>query len=165
MDIANYIIYFSTSETNKGLSNLKLQKILYFVYGRYLAKNNLSLFDESIEKWQYGPVTPSVYHTFKDYGVNEINETKSKVRIDSSSGRPKLKSVPFNLAEFVFNDEFDKELVDAEIKLHLKKDAYQLVEETHRHPMWYEYKARIMSGEKGIKYTKDELINYFKVLR
>lgn len=71
-DIAKKIISLSNPEIGDGISNLKLQKLLYYCQGVYLALNNEPLFDEEIEAWQYGPVVPPVYHEYKDCGSQYI---------------------------------------------------------------------------------------------
>ena len=54
------------------MSNMKLQKMLYYQQGFHLAYFGTPLFDEDIEAWMYGPVVPSVYDYFKDYGRSGI---------------------------------------------------------------------------------------------
>jgi len=61
-------------EDEQEISPMKLQKLLYFVYKRYLQETGLSLFEEDFEVWQYGPVVPSVYHKFSSYGSGNIND-------------------------------------------------------------------------------------------
>lgn len=50
------------------LSNLKLQKLLYYAQGWHLALYDEPLFGEALEAWIHGPVVPSVYFHFKDFG-------------------------------------------------------------------------------------------------
>lgn len=53
------------------VSNLQLQKILYFLQVAY-AKSGFSLFREEIYAWQHGPVVPEVYYMFSGYGASKI---------------------------------------------------------------------------------------------
>jgi uncharacterized phage-associated protein len=46
-----------------------------------LAKFNEPLFEDDIEAWMYGPVIPSVYHHFKDYGRNGIEYTDAVITL------------------------------------------------------------------------------------
>ncbi|MDR0845064.1 MAG: DUF4065 domain-containing protein [Tannerella sp.] len=66
LDIANKIIK-SVSDNGLGdlISNMKLQKLLYYQQGFHLAYFETPLFDEELEAWMYGPVVPSVYNQFK----------------------------------------------------------------------------------------------------
>ena len=54
------------------ISNLKLQKILYYAYGANLVLNPEEVLTERPQAWHYGPVFPSVYHAFIYYGSGYI---------------------------------------------------------------------------------------------
>lgn len=71
--IADYIILFF-QEHGEPLTNLKLQKLLYYAQGWYLALYDKQLFKDKIEAWVHGPVVPSAYHSLKQYGYGVINE-------------------------------------------------------------------------------------------
>ena len=65
--------------TNKPMTHKKLQKLLYFSYGIYLAQNNddvnklnNQLFENNFEAWVHGPVDPEIYAIYKNYGINEL---------------------------------------------------------------------------------------------
>lgn len=72
LEIAKYII---TKYVNIGkpISNLKLQKLLYFVQGLALCTLERPAFDEEIIAWKYGPVVPEVYFEFSMYGALDID--------------------------------------------------------------------------------------------
>ena len=65
-DIANRIILRTDTERGDIMSNLKLQKLLYYMQGFYLAFFNKPLFENSLEAWMYGPVVPEVFVRFKN---------------------------------------------------------------------------------------------------
>ena len=69
--IANFFIRKSLKE-KKPVTQIKLQKLIYFAHGFYLALREKPLVHEKIEAWQYGPVIPSVYHRFKKWGNRNI---------------------------------------------------------------------------------------------
>lgn len=69
--IANYIILYY-NKRDHGVSNLKLQKILYFLQAGFLMTKNYELFDEDIEAWGFGPVVPSVYRKYMQFGCMDI---------------------------------------------------------------------------------------------
>ena len=52
-------------DESEDLTNLKMQKLLYFAQGRYLAQYGTPLFSDRIEAWQHGPVVPDVYREMK----------------------------------------------------------------------------------------------------
>jgi len=61
-------------EDNIPVTPMKLQKLLYLLYARYLYKFNEVLFADRFEKWQYGPVLSNVYHEFKYFGAKPISQ-------------------------------------------------------------------------------------------
>lgn len=54
------------------ISNLKLQKLLYYAQGCFLAATDEPIFDDDIVAWQHGPVVESVYHEYKENGAKGI---------------------------------------------------------------------------------------------
>jgi uncharacterized phage-associated protein len=50
-----------------GLTNLKLQKLLYYSQAWHLALQDRVLFNDAIEAWIHGPVVPSVFKRYRDY--------------------------------------------------------------------------------------------------
>lgn len=79
-DVARYIIE-RCKEKNRTVSNLKLQKILYFVQAEFLVTKNQPCFIEAIEAWDFGPVVPKVYFEYRMYGGANIPCIgKSKVK-------------------------------------------------------------------------------------
>lgn len=70
LDVAKYIVNESTLK-NYQISNLKLQKILFFLQREFL-KQGKEAFEDDIEAWQFGPVVPVVYQEFCMFGANPI---------------------------------------------------------------------------------------------
>lgn len=62
-----YMIYlFQNNE--KEITNLKLQKLMYFVEAYYTAKNDCyELFDTEWSAWDYGPVNKDLYDCYKKF--------------------------------------------------------------------------------------------------
>lgn len=77
-NVAKYLIYLASqafvgdNKEREGITNLKLQKMLYFAQAYYLSKIGKPLFSDQIEAWKYGPVIPDVYNKFKSKGSNPI---------------------------------------------------------------------------------------------
>ena len=72
--IANY---FLTRARDEGttITPLKIQKLVYLAHGWYLGFTSDPLVDdEYAEAWPFGPVFPSLYHEFKEYGSGSIKE-------------------------------------------------------------------------------------------
>jgi uncharacterized phage-associated protein len=74
-DVADYFINMNLGDDEGDVSNMKLQKLLYFAQGRHLAKTGQPLFDTPIEAWEHGPVLRDVYVRYKDCGNNPIPAT------------------------------------------------------------------------------------------
>jgi len=90
--IAEWFMNWAASDEDEGSSdidNLKMQKILYYADGHYLARKGSPLFGEAIEAWAHGPVVPEIYREMKygkpqpivandDYKWNVIDGETSK---------------------------------------------------------------------------------------
>ena len=83
-NVAKYLIYLASqafvgdNKEREGITNLKLQKILYFAQAYYLAKVGKPLFSNKIEAWEYGPVIPEIYQKFKKHGSDSIISSEDK---------------------------------------------------------------------------------------
>ncbi len=118
-EIANWII--SEAEKNENsefITNLKLQKLLYYFQGFYMANFDKVLFDNDIESWQYGPVVPIVYDKFKKFG-------RDKLSLDNNNEIAKL-----NPEEEVFLSEV--------FNIYNQFSAIGLMELTHNEKPWKE---------------------------
>lgn len=71
MEVARYIIT-RCSEEGRAISNLKLQKMLYFLWVDFYKKTGRKLFLDDICAWQLGPVVPEVYYEYCPYGGRPI---------------------------------------------------------------------------------------------
>lgn len=71
MDVAEYIVSKCSREHHQ-ISNLQLQKILYYVQRHFLQNMRRALFFDDIEAWRYGPVVSEVYYRFSGFGVMTI---------------------------------------------------------------------------------------------
>lgn len=75
-DIAKYFLYkaqIATEEDQELISNLKLQKLVYYAQGLHVAVYGKPLFLEKIEAWTYGPVVPKLYHYYKKHDSKGIH--------------------------------------------------------------------------------------------
>jgi len=60
----------------KYMTQMKLQKMVYFAHGYHLAKYGEALVKEVFQAWKYGPVIPSIYQSYKLYGSDPIFNTE-----------------------------------------------------------------------------------------
>ena len=70
MDLANYIVDKCIKD-NVPITNLQLQRILYFVQKDFL-KRGSPAFSDYIEAWEFGPVVPNVYFCFCGFSAMPI---------------------------------------------------------------------------------------------
>lgn len=115
IDVAKYIIWYC-SEKGFAISNLKLQKILYFVQAEFLVFTDRPCFYEDIEAWDFGPVVPVVYRKYKVYGGSNI---------------PTL-----FLGSIVRFEDNEEELINGIVDACSDYTASELVEITHRQSPW-----------------------------
>ncbi|WP_296920733.1 Panacea domain-containing protein [Megasphaera sp.] len=75
IDVARFFINIAnTIPTDDLMTNMRVNKLLYFAQGECLRQLGRPLFDEDMEAWQYGPVVPHVYQTYKRFGRGPIND-------------------------------------------------------------------------------------------
>ena len=75
---AGFYVDVCNNSIDNPITNLKLNKLLYFAKGCHLARTGKSLFPETIEAWECRPVTPAVYQRYRicGHGVRfEAQET------------------------------------------------------------------------------------------
>lgn len=56
----------------RAVTNLALQKLLYFAHALFLVERKQPLVSGYFEAWQFGPVHPTVYQSFKSAGDQPI---------------------------------------------------------------------------------------------
>lgn len=131
VDIARYMI--KSAELNgTPLSNLKLQKILYFAWKSYYEETGEWLFDDHFHAWQFGPVVPEVYYEYFMFGAAPIAEGLLE-KFDSS----------------VISSE-DRSFVDDMIKKYAKESVFKLVDLTHKSGEAWDRTFRGGLGNKNI---------------
>ena len=69
--VADYLIC-TARQCGELLTNLKLQKLLYYAQAWYVAFYDEPLFDEEFRAWKHGPVLPTQYRRFRHAGWNPI---------------------------------------------------------------------------------------------
>lgn len=108
-DVAHYILS-ECYRNGSPISNLQLQKMLYFLQIIHLDTTGELLFDDEFYAWPYGPVIPHIYREFSQFGSRPIRYGRS----DSS-----------------FLDSNDKAFIDAGIRVLRRKSPWDLVRVSH----------------------------------
>ncbi|WP_429497460.1 Panacea domain-containing protein [Robbsia andropogonis] len=115
-DVARYFLAQCDEEAGDLISNLKLQKLVYYAQGFSLALLGRPLFVEEIEAWQHGPVVPALYHEYKQYGSGSI-------------------PIPQDIDYHLYSDE-EKELLDEVASVYGQFSAWKLRNMTHEEAPW-----------------------------
>ena len=114
--IAKYILSLGDIDAGDVISNLKLQKLLYYAQGFNLAVNKSPLFDDEIRAWTHGPVVPNVYREYKDIG-------SSAIMLAPDFTPPELNADAMSLVNEVYN-------------VYGQYSAWKLRDMTHEEPPW-----------------------------
>lgn len=69
--IAEYFLLLAKQE-GEAITPLKMQKLVYFAHGWYLAIYGEPLVNEHVGAWPYGPVIRAIYDEYKKYGRDAI---------------------------------------------------------------------------------------------
>lgn len=138
IDIAIYIINY-VNRKNESISNLKLQKILYYIQAAFLCDRDpeKGCFSDPILCWRHGPVIRNVYDIFNKYGAGNIHTQDTVTRIISENGRLKIAKIPFD-PQIIKPD--DKSLIERVVDALMPYDAWYLVDRTHEEAPWDDLK-------------------------
>lgn len=108
--IALYII-----QSGKEITNLYLQKILYYVKGIGALFTGEEIIPESCEAWRYGPVFPTVYEKYKEFGKEEITLTLSEEYVKGLLTEEEKEVADYVLGTFgIYSEWFLKKLTHLE---------------------------------------------------
>ena len=133
LDVASYVIkkYWLHGSP---ITNLKLQKILYYVQGYCLKKNNAPAFFEHIYKWPYGPVVQEVYFNYNSSRSRAIPEPSDEA-VD-------------RINKVFKKDRATTRVIDEVIQKSYVLTAAQMVAMTHKETPWIRAKdSSIISVE------------------
>lgn len=108
IDLSKYIVSKCIKD-NYAISNLQLQKILFYIQKEFLRRGKRA-FAEDIEAWQFGPVVPDVYYYFCGFGAMPISVLSGYYSVNIQ----------------------DKSVIDGIIEAKRVLNPWELVEETHK---------------------------------
>lgn len=138
LDVARYIINYSC-KIDKKVTNLKLQKLLYYVQAAFLQEQENKCFEDELLNWDYGPVVRAVYDEFKYLGSAELDFQESYKTIEFDENIQNIKMYDKKFDETLLKDD-DKSLIDKVIESYRDKDAFFMVKKTHEEEPWKETK-------------------------
>jgi uncharacterized phage-associated protein len=135
-------------EEGSPLTQMKLQKMVYFAQGIHLILHDEPLIKENFQAWKYGPVVPAIYHDYKFYGSSPINDTEL-VEFDPKDNELINFGMDINAQESV--NETWKILKDS--------NAIQLSNWTHNEDSpWHKH---FVNGVNDIDIPNVDIKNYF----
>lgn len=150
IDISRYIINYSDT-MDYSISNLKLQKLLYFVQSYFIVTFNRKCFSDVIEAWDFGVVVPNVYREFKMYGCGEIPRIKFYYVFDEN--------VLWNIRKKEYDDKIikrrDKKHINKIVDLFADYTATDLLELTCNQSPWKNAYERNKHNEISIESIKE----------
>lgn len=114
-DVARYFLSLAEEEAGDDVSNLKLQKLLYYAQGFHLALFQRPLFPNEIRAWTHGPVVVDVYHEYKNHGSATI---------------------PRQTCDLDALTQEEKELLDEVYQVYGQYSAWKLRNMTHEEAPW-----------------------------
>ena len=130
---ANEVAEFFLAKANsvgEPITNLKLQKLVYYAQAWFLANNHEPLFREDFEAWVHGPVQPDLYHKHKERG-----------------SAPIITNLKLEIVINKFNSE-TLEFLNEVVSVYMQCGAYQLELMTHKEKPWIEARGECEPDEK-----------------
>jgi uncharacterized phage-associated protein len=85
--IANLMLDES-ERLGRRMSNLALQKLLYFAHAIFLIEQKRPLVSGYFEAWEYGPVHPAAYQAFKVAGAEPIGFRAERLNVVKGTREP-----------------------------------------------------------------------------
>jgi len=129
------------------ITPLALQKLLYYSQAFYNTFYQDFIFDDDCQAWIHGPVYPDIYHKYKDYGYNPIEEEKIKDEL--------LRDIKLT--------ETEVEVLDNVIRSFGCYSGKALEEMTHSERPWQLTRKGLEPGENSDRIIEKELINKYFV--
>ncbi len=139
--VTNYILDFC-EQHQRPVTNLALQKILYFCHVWSLVKLNKPLVKHQFEAWQFGPVLQYVYHEFKKFDRSPI--AARAIRFNTTNGKKEI-------VDYCFDEETES-LLSRVIDFYSQLSPSHLVDLSHANDgPWagvWNHKGKINPGMK-----------------
>lgn len=155
-DVANFTLEFA-DQRNLKLTNLALQKLLYFVHGWFYSIYEQPLIKNKFEAWKYGPVQRVIYDQFKGFKERAIQGVRATY-IDPSTGEPVYREPKI--------DPEHAAVINGVLEKYQRYTAGQLVEESHVEdgPWEYVWQQAEEAVYPGMKIPDALILDHFKRL-
>lgn len=155
-DVAKYIIALSDN-CGDLITNKKLQKLLYYVkaWGLVYFKKNSGVIEDSFEAWVHGPVCPTLYAEYKDFGYNPL-----KIDYEGLSSSEYIEK----FKEKFGNSDLHKDMIDligVVFDKYAPLTSLQLELLSHTEQPWLEAREGLEPIEQGHKIINEETMYKF----
>lgn len=151
--IANYLI----EKSNFKITPLQVVKLVYIAHGYTLALTGNPLFDEKVGAWKFGPVVPSVYHSFKHFGRGFIQEKSTEIDFDSNNIM-ELKNIDLDQDQSEYRNQ--KAILDKIWELYKDYDGFALIDITHKKNTPWEEAYKV--GHYNTIIQNEKIESYYK---
>lgn len=136
-EFANHVLAVGTQH-NLPVTNLQLQKVMFFALGFYIAENGIDetameIYDENFGRWKYGPVVETIYHEYSNFGSENITEDEHG------------------------NIDERYNVLNRYIEPLLRQNPFVLVEISHSFESWSKYKNDIIARKNVPDYSLNEI--------
>ncbi len=145
-------------KNGQTIDPMKLQKLVYYAHGWYLALAGAPLLDRSIEAWKYGPVIPLLYRTFQDYGADPITEPARYSDIQGT----KMVVRPFTLPDGDSSADYARRIIKRVLEVYGGYSAVQLSMMTHAPETPWAQAWSKNQGKRYVPIPDDSIQQYFK---
>lgn len=102
--IANYFI-----DKSKCLTNMRLQKMVFFVHALWMKEHGTPLISDAVVAWPHGSVIPALYEALKQYGAAPVT---SRIGIARNCGDSLFGGWDILIPLVAEDDEPVRELLD-----------------------------------------------------
>lgn len=133
---ANHVIAVA-QEKNMSITNLQLQKVMYFVLKKAKDNNILTIeqleeiYDEPFQVWAYGPVVRGQYNRFREFSsapiIGEFDKTYK-----------------YNILNDLIND-------------YIGRNVFDLVDLSHENSFWKNNADKIVGFTSNVSYSLEDI--------
>lgn len=155
-DVANFTLDYADQRGVK-LTNLSLQKLLYFVHGWFYSIYEEPLIKNRFEAWQYGPVQRVIYDQFKAFKDAAIHGVRATY-LEPTTGEPVYREPAI--------EPDHAALIRSVLEKYERYTAGQLVKESHAEdsPWEYVWQQAEECIYPGMKIPDSLILDHFKRL-